>query len=171
YLKDTWRISLPGMPIEGKVYEHLKEKNVPYLPDYLYGGDVPLKRPFTSTRPRPNRKAQVTVTQDYASKSWAYKTQDIHPLTHHRIVLGKIGRPLNTFKTTKELCQALLHALECHWLAYNDARTLHRDISANNIMIDEDGNGMLIDWDVCWFMDDNGDPRLRWRTVSDDTLF
>ncbi|KAI0321329.1 hypothetical protein OF83DRAFT_1081044 [Amylostereum chailletii] len=164
YLKDTWQISLPGIPVEGEVYQRLNKKKVPYLPDYRYGGDVPLVRPYALTRLRPNRKAQVTVTQDYATKDWAYNTEDVNPLTHHRIVLGKIGRPLHTFKVTKEFCQVLFHALTCHRLAYEDAQTLHQDISAGNILIDEDGNGMLIDWDLCWCMDVPSDPQWRRRT-------
>lgn len=34
-----------------------------------------------------------------------------------------------------------------HWFAYHIAKILHDDISVWNIMIDEDGNGILIDWD------------------------
>ena len=32
---------------------------------------------------------------------------------------------------------------------YEKAGLLHRDVSANNIVIREDGRGMLIDWDMC----------------------
>lgn len=36
-----------------------------------------------------------------------------------------------------------------HSAAYEDAKILHRDISGGNILIDKDGCGMLIDWDMC----------------------
>ncbi|KAF9232336.1 hypothetical protein BU15DRAFT_55110, partial [Melanogaster broomeanus] len=35
-----------------------------------------------------------------------------------------------------------------HWHAYNDAKTLHRDVSAGNIIITNSGQGLLIDWDL-----------------------
>lgn len=38
--------------------------------------------------------------------------------------------------------------IPAHWLAYTLAKILHGDISVQNIMIDEDDNGMLIDWDL-----------------------
>lgn len=33
--------------------------------------------------------------------------------------------------------------------AYFDARILHRDISEGNIIITTEGEGLLIDWDLC----------------------
>ncbi|KAI0309369.1 hypothetical protein OF83DRAFT_1273255, partial [Amylostereum chailletii] len=145
------------MPIEGEIYERLNKAKVPHLPDYLYGGDSISSQ--TSTR-----ESQTTETQNYAKAEWAYMTHDVYPLTHHRTVFGKIGRPLNKFKSTQELCRALSHAVFCHWKAYIDADTLHRDVSASNIMIDDAGNGMLIDWDLCWFTKDGLEARRRWRT-------
>jgi serine/threonine protein kinase len=37
-----------------------------------------------------------------------------------------------------------------HWVAYNRAKILHRDISVGNILISADGErGLLIDWELC----------------------
>jgi RIO-like serine/threonine protein kinase len=36
-----------------------------------------------------------------------------------------------------------------HKEAFEKARILHRDISVGNILITEDGRGILIDWDLC----------------------
>ncbi|KAI0311679.1 hypothetical protein OF83DRAFT_1149793 [Amylostereum chailletii] len=138
YMKDTWRISLDGMPVEGEVYEHLQKHGVPYLPDYRYGGDVPDGGGF-----------QQTVTHNYVSADWAYQAKGCQPHTHHRFVLGKVGRALNTFTSTWELCSVLWDVIVCHSKAYEDAGILHRDISAGNILIDEEGRGILIDWDLC----------------------
>jgi len=52
-----------------------------------------------------------------------------------------------------------------HWLAYSIAKILHSDVSVQNIMIDEEGNGMLTDWDFSEPVGP-GERRRGWRTVS-----
>ena len=52
-----------------------------------------------------------------------------------------------------------------HSAAYEVAKILHRDVSGGNILIDKDGNGMLIDWDMCKRTDSKKKPRRPWRTV------
>ncbi len=39
-------------------------------------------------------------------------------------------------------------SVTAHTEAYDKAQVLHRDVSAGNIMITEDGSGILIDWDL-----------------------
>ncbi|KAI0317021.1 hypothetical protein OF83DRAFT_193659, partial [Amylostereum chailletii] len=181
FLKDTWRIAVPGMPREGDIYTRLQDNDVPHLPDYRYGGDVPVMCPLPSPAPHTIRPdpppgphgdhckscspdpevvaeweipptdpfaVQRTVTQDSAKCTWACETAHLAEHVHYRIVLGKVGRKLKTFRFTKQFCQALFDALICHTAAYK-LGVLHRDLSAGNIMIDEDGRGMLIDWDLC----------------------
>ena len=43
----------------------------------------------------------------------------------------------------------MLTIFTAHRDAWVKARVLHRDISDNNIMIDEKGRGVLIDWVLC----------------------
>lgn len=71
------------------------------------------------------------------------------------IVVSPVGRPLHTFKTTLELLQVLRDAVIAHRSLYQDAGLLHRDVSANNIIIVEPqgetgvvSRGILIDLDV-----------------------
>ena len=55
-----------------------------------------------------------------------------------------------------------------HTAAYNKTRILHRDISAGNILINDKGGGILIDWDLSKKVKDDTDqkPRQHSRTVS-----
>lgn len=85
---------------------------------------------------------------------------------HHRLVHGVVGRPLCTFDCTKQLVTAVLDALkgvlplscirgvtltherEAHSRAFELAKILHRDISAGNILLTDEGRGLLIDWEL-----------------------
>ncbi|KAF9237768.1 hypothetical protein BU15DRAFT_75760 [Melanogaster broomeanus] len=67
---------------------------------------------------------------------------------HYRLVLGDVGRPLTSFKSTKELVGGVLGAMEAHWFAYDVLNLLHRDISPGNIILTSDGRGLLIDWEL-----------------------
>jgi serine/threonine protein kinase len=54
-----------------------------------------------------------------------------------------------------------------HQHAYFDARILHRDISVGNILITDEGKGLLIDWDLCLNLNnDRASARRPDRTVS-----
>jgi len=55
-----------------------------------------------------------------------------------------------------------------HTDAYNKTQILHRDVSAGNILITEEGTGILIDWDLSKKMKDdpNAKPRRHSRTVG-----
>jgi RIO-like serine/threonine protein kinase len=55
-----------------------------------------------------------------------------------------------------------------HTDAYNKTQILHRDVSAGNILITEEGKGILIDWDLSKKVKDDADakPRRHSRTVG-----
>jgi RIO-like serine/threonine protein kinase len=54
-----------------------------------------------------------------------------------------------------------------HKQAYEWAKILHRDISAGNIILTDDGKGLLIDWDLCNRVENLAKVgRLSERTVS-----
>jgi RIO-like serine/threonine protein kinase len=48
-----------------------------------------------------------------------------------------------------------------HTAAYNKARILHRDVSAGNILITDQGGGILIDWDLSKKVKEYADPKPR----------
>ena len=54
-----------------------------------------------------------------------------------------------------------------HRFAYERARILHRDISAGNVLLTTNQEGLLIDWDLSVDVDIlNSSPRRPERTVS-----
>ncbi|KZV61737.1 hypothetical protein PENSPDRAFT_618816, partial [Peniophora sp. CONT] len=136
YMKDTFRVTLKGLRKESDVYRVLRRAGVPHLPGFLYGGDVPAIHPDA-----------------------------LHPerTIHHRVVLKKIGRPLREFESTRQLVVSMCHdAVEAHAAAYV-AGVLHRDISAGDILIDENGHGMLIDWELSRLINDTSAAHRDYR--------
>ena len=54
-----------------------------------------------------------------------------------------------------------------HQHAYFDAGILHRNISVGNILITDEGKGLLINWDLCLNLNnDRASARRPDRTVS-----
>ncbi|EPS97689.1 hypothetical protein FOMPIDRAFT_1081812, partial [Fomitopsis schrenkii] len=65
-----------------------------------------------------------------------------------RLVMKTVGRPLSSFKSTKEMVTAIRDAIIGHKLAFL-AGLIHRDLSDGNVMI-HDGDlfsGFLLDLD------------------------
>lgn len=74
------------------------------------------------------------------------------------LVISPAGRRLKTFRTRLELLTVLRDAVTAHRLLFQEARIIHQDISATNIIIvddEEDGEsrGVLIDLDVALNID------------------
>ncbi|VDB96754.1 unnamed protein product [Peniophora sp. CBMAI 1063] len=169
YVKDAWRIVSTGSVPEAATYRRLEAHNVPHLPGFYHGGDVPTCAPASpssySTSPVTVQKQKTTV---HDANATVY--------THHRLLFKTIGRPLKTFHSTHQLCTALSHALESHAAAYQHAKVLHRDVSGGNVLIDKDGRGILIDWDMCVWCEDTsemeriGQPIGTWPFISADLL-
>ncbi|KZV60671.1 hypothetical protein PENSPDRAFT_759893 [Peniophora sp. CONT] len=163
YVKDAWRIDSSGTAPESQTFRRLAMKNVPHLAGFYCGGDVPVDTsPPPSSPTTPDAISQTTkITHDFIQEHPEYEQQgdlstaSLRSYVHHRLLFRRIGRPLTTFKSTRELCMALLNAMEAHGMAYEDAKILHRDISNGNILIDKDGHGILIDWDVCVWLETN----------------
>ncbi|KAK7041708.1 hypothetical protein VNI00_008997 [Paramarasmius palmivorus] len=150
YLKDTWRILSDAIQKEGEVYDLLKQHDVSHVPDVVASGDA--VGPW-----------QATMTNKY--RSWtAHDAQlQLRSHQHYFIVFAQVGRTIRDFKDSLELVQATLHAVQAHQEAYEKARILHRDISIGNILITEEGEGLLIDWEFSKPLDSTK-PRVLERT-------
>jgi hypothetical protein len=185
FLKDSWRVLMDDIQPEGEIYERLHQNNVPNIPLCLVAGDI---GDDTYHQSRAHEFIEKCLTHTFGWK--------ITPHRHYRIVLGTVGRRLDDFKCTKEFVTAMYDALRgemtislavslrnlTHIIAHEQAwkiGILHRDISASNILIVDNGElnpeemneptGMLIDWDLSKSVTKDDGPttaRQYTRTVS-----
>ncbi|KAI0318542.1 hypothetical protein OF83DRAFT_1056668, partial [Amylostereum chailletii] len=153
WLKDVWRDNHPSSFKEGDTYRRLADKRIPHVAPLVCAADVPF---------------QVTRTQDFAEAPWTCVLPTPVGRVHYRIVIGVVGRPLNTFKNTRELCTSVRDAIEAHARAYKKLKILHGDISSGNILITDDGQGLLIDWELAFEVSvgRRGSPIGTWQFVS-----
>ncbi|KAL7277961.1 hypothetical protein ACG7TL_007912 [Trametes sanguinea] len=82
--------------------------------------------------------------------------------THYRIVFKDVCLPFTAIRSSKQLVRSLFHCITTHSVAYTKLRLLHRDISADNVIIrpalssnmNENGKrtvtwtGILTDWEL-----------------------
>ncbi|GJJ11142.1 hypothetical protein Clacol_005373 [Clathrus columnatus] len=119
---------------EHQIYAQLKENNVDYIATVLNSGDIL------------DQQARI---QNYTSASWAKDA----PKNENIFIIVSVIR------------QALIALIRflAHKQALDNAKILHRDISANNILIYE-GKALLIDWDLSKNMEDPEQARDAERT-------
>jgi Fungal protein kinase len=113
YLKDFWRTTLPRIQREGDVYRELHEAQVPNIPLLGRAGDVPLSPEHANIFPL---AVQRTKTQDYVKGSgvgheWCPGRPRVDSYVHYRLVLETLGQSLNTFKSTRQLCEVIRDAI------------------------------------------------------------
>jgi hypothetical protein len=113
YLKDFWRTDLPRIQKEGDVYRKLHQANVRNIPTLGPTGDV-VSLEHANTIPL---AVQRTKTQDYVkgpgrSHEWCPGRPCVEPYVHYRLVLETLGQPLNTFKSTRQLCEVIRDAID-----------------------------------------------------------
>ncbi|KAI3610128.1 hypothetical protein WG66_007403 [Moniliophthora roreri] len=141
FLKDTWRIVSSEWIREGITYQKLREAGVRNVPTVIASGDIP---------------GQQTVS--FGSKA-------MNPQKHYRIVFREVASDIVTYGHTSVLVGAVRDALQAHQDAFEKARILHRDISNGNILITNEGKGLLIDWEFSEHLDEVEKGR---QTISFD---
>ncbi|KAF5389203.1 hypothetical protein D9757_003381 [Collybiopsis confluens] len=127
-LKDNWRVD--GYEAEGLTYRVLNSKGIKNVPILVTAGNV----------------------SDVSSNTCGdepFLVRYEHRVHHHyRLVLDTIGHSLTHFDSTWQLVRVIADALAAHRQAFFEASRLHRDISVGNIIITDEGRGMLIDWEL-----------------------
>ncbi|KAH9486261.1 hypothetical protein JR316_0000325 [Psilocybe cubensis] len=95
---------------------------------------------------QPQQTKTYLVAKPHIPKcgSWAERTTKFQ---HYTVAFNKNAKPLTQFSHIRELLTAFTDAVHAHHEAFESARMLHRDISSDNIMIDENSRGLLVDWD------------------------
>ncbi|KAH8924993.1 hypothetical protein BT69DRAFT_1349083 [Atractiella rhizophila] len=145
-LKDTWRHIRYRR--EGEVYAELHKCEVPNILQVIAEGDV---------------------TGNLQRTKMSTGKKDDGEMVHYRIVLAKVGRPLNEFTSTYELVKGVSDAFEAHYAAWSKAEMLHRDISFGNILLGPIGDGpkgYLIDWEFAKKKTDPDNTRERTGTYE-----
>ncbi|KAF9234156.1 hypothetical protein BU15DRAFT_52925 [Melanogaster broomeanus] len=159
YLKDCWRFISFGHNVqpEHEIYEMLNNKGTPNIPTSVCGGDV-------------EGPGSKTDTHTLVDAPWLCVELKVTPFIHYRLVLDVVGRPLTSFRCTKELVGGVLDAMKAHRFAYEVLQLLHRDISPGNIILTEDGRGLLIDWELAKTVGEIGNRRRErtgtWQFMS-----
>ncbi|EEB89257.1 hypothetical protein MPER_12664 [Moniliophthora perniciosa FA553] len=141
FLKDAWRIVSSEWIREGITYQKLRDAEVRNVPTVIASGDIP---------------GQQTVS--FGSKA-------MNPQKHYRIVFREVASDIVTYGSTSKLVAVVRDALQAHQDAFEKARILHRDISSGNILITNEGKGLLIDWEFSEHLDEVEKGR---QTVSFD---
>ncbi|KZV61719.1 hypothetical protein PENSPDRAFT_739762 [Peniophora sp. CONT] len=174
YVKDCWRVDLPGVPSETETYAKLAEAKVPHVLKLHFGDDVlenhdEMYQRFLDSSPEPSSrrlsdedhaaiKFQKTFTYHFCTDNDYPRNVsnvgevdnsllEVLPRTHHRIFFKTIPTKLTKFTSTRQLVEGISHAIVAHQRAYESAGILHRGIDGLSVVFDKTGNGYLVNWE------------------------
>ncbi|KAJ3563196.1 hypothetical protein NP233_g9094 [Leucocoprinus birnbaumii] len=94
----------------------------------------------------------TTQTQDYANAVWracsaSTREGGIDGYRHYRFIQTSTGKPLKEFSNAEEFVQAITDVLETLSSVKDKCNLMHGNVNDNNITINEEGRGVLIDWE------------------------
>ncbi|KAF9465123.1 hypothetical protein BDZ94DRAFT_1189655 [Collybia nuda] len=144
FLKDSWR----GVHFEREsdILRTLNEAGVQNVPQLICGGDI--EGFYHTTRSHSFAANFTNESAGLKRMPWKCGMHNIMQRIHHHFVGKDIGLHLTEFKTSKDMMQVVYDAFIAHKEAYEKCSILHRDISAKNVMMKENGSGFLNDWDL-----------------------
>lgn len=105
FLKLTWRTDDPDNTDELKIYERLKDGEVPFIPDILGGGNVHHVVVDPTQGPQPGPRLR-TRTQEFTED----KHMKLLPRVQFRLVIETLCIPLVKYKHSSELLLVVLCA-------------------------------------------------------------
>jgi hypothetical protein len=97
FLKDYWRADVDGMEKEGEIYKLLKSNRVPNIAPFGTGNDI---------------RDHTTLTNTLRKEDWACFSKEMVLLRHYRMTLDVVGRPLTSFRSSREFVGAIADAME-----------------------------------------------------------
>ncbi|KAF8072154.1 hypothetical protein FPV67DRAFT_1779222 [Lyophyllum atratum] len=176
FLKDSWRAE--DLEKESAILRTLQEARVEHIPGFVCGDDLPDQTTVTDIyvprRASGTAPSEASSTSSDGSSSGSDVSEEDVPLTerritrryHHRMITNVIGHHLKKFTSSKQMMQVVSHAFTAHQQAYERCEVIHRDISAYNILIKNNGEGILNDWDLAKYKKDivANRPRRHERT-------
>ncbi|KAJ3505210.1 hypothetical protein NLJ89_g7536 [Agrocybe chaxingu] len=135
FLKDAWRSGEDDVEKETIMLAKLNASKVQFVPKLICGDDLP---------------GQVTETWTLAAEEWnlGAQAEDLVPRVHIRFTEDFIGVDICNFTSSKQFLQVVFDAFTAHREAFENCVILHRDISGGNVMMNENGCGILNDWDL-----------------------
>ncbi|KDQ28303.1 hypothetical protein PLEOSDRAFT_1009535, partial [Pleurotus ostreatus PC15] len=160
FLKEQWR-DVASRP-ETVTLQELNDKGVKHVPTLVCGGDLP---------------GQETKTHEVNDSSWRIGHKRILKRIHSRFVVAEVGSPLEQFPSSKVMLQAIHDAFQGKSTkhqrlltilidsSYEKCGILHGDVSGGNILILDNNEGLLNDWDLARKeAEDDGGPQDSERT-------
>jgi hypothetical protein len=97
FVKDTWRVDLPGIEKEGETYKLLWDAQVRNIVVCSAAGDI---------------HNHATHTHHYQDRPWACKTRSRLVLhCHYQLVLDMVGQLLTNFPSTHVMLCSILDAV------------------------------------------------------------
>ncbi|KAF8072158.1 hypothetical protein FPV67DRAFT_1412154, partial [Lyophyllum atratum] len=156
FMKDSWRAEEHEK--ESAILRTLQKAGVQHIPGLVCGDDIP-----HHTTP------SVELRSENASWRCGNNWRRITRRYHHRMITNVIGHHLKKFTSSKQMMKVVSHAFTAHQQAYERCKVIHRDnrdISAYNILIKDNGEGILNDWDLAIYEKDiaANPPRRHERT-------
>ncbi|KIL56511.1 hypothetical protein M378DRAFT_17009 [Amanita muscaria Koide BX008] len=108
---------------------------------------IPSLPMYTAPSSSPEEKANVLEHAEVSGPTSVPLSHVADDKKAKTLVLAGLGRKLATFKSIKELLCVFADAADAHQQTLDKANILHRDVSAGNIVITDEGRGVLVDWD------------------------
>ena len=148
FMKDTWHIIISGQLPKHKIYKRLHGKYIKNIAQLKEGTNILVHK---------------TIMHEAVEMLSNKKFPKICKFRHYQLALKDVSGDLHDFSSVEQLVKVIRDAtigkpmiskqrmdyLTSNNLAHDDAfykaRVLHQDISVRNIIILEDGTGLLVD--------------------------